>query len=81
MVALVDAINGLQRDGLSTDDPLNGFVAGFCWNLQRPAGVDLDYLEDSGADSDFNLWWLRIRLIEIHGPQRKPIQSLNLCAT
>ena len=69
MVALVDAINGLQRDGLLTDDPLNGFVAAVSVGIYKGQPVlDLDYLEDSGADSDLNLVVAEgSKLIEIQG--------------
>ena len=69
MVALVDAINGLQRNGLLTDDPLNGFVAAVSVGIYKGQPVlDLDYLEDSGADSDLNLVVAEgSRLIEIQG--------------
>ena len=73
MVALVDAINGLQRDGLLTDDPLNGFVAAISVGIYKGQPVlDLDYLEDSGADSDLNLVVAEgSKLIEIQGTAEK----------
>ena len=73
MVALVDAINGLQRDGLLTDDPLTGFVAAVSVGIYRGQPVlDLDYLEDSGADSDLNLVVAEgSKLIEIQGNAEK----------
>ena len=73
MVALVDAINGLQRDGLLTDDPLTGFVAAVSVGIYKGQPVlDLDYLEDSGADSDLNLVVAEgSRLIEIQGTAEK----------
>ena len=73
MVALVDAINGLQRDGLLTDDPLNGFVAAVSVGIYKGQPVlDLDYLEDSGADSDLNLVVAEgSKLIEIQGTAEK----------
>ena len=73
MVALVDAINGLQRDGLLTDDPLNGFVAAVSVGIYKGQPVlDLDYLEDSGADSDLNLVVAEgSKLIEIQGTVEK----------
>ena len=73
MVALVDAINGLQRDGLLTDDPLIGFVAAVSVGIYKGQPVlDLDYLEDSGADSDLNLVVAEgSRLIEIQGTAEK----------
>ncbi|CAI8319370.1 MAG: ribonuclease PH [Litorivicinaceae bacterium] len=73
MVALVDAINGLQRDGLLTDDPLTGFVAAVSVGIYKGQPVlDLDYLEDSGADSDLNLVVAEgSKLIEIQGTAEK----------
>ena len=73
MVALVDAINGLQRDGLLTDDPLNCFVAAVSVGIYKGRPVlDLDYLEDSGADSDLNLVVAEgSKLIEIQGTAEK----------
>lgn len=73
MVALVDAINGLQRDGLLTDDPLNSFVAAVSVGIYKGQPVlDLDYLEDSGADSDLNLVVAEgSKLIEIQGTAEK----------
>ena len=73
MVALVDAINDLQRDGLLTDDPLTGFVAAVSVGIYKGQPVlDLDYLEDSGADSDLNLVVAEgSKLIEIQGTAEK----------
>ena len=73
MVALVDAINGLQRDGLLTDDPLTGFVAAVSVGIYKGQPVlDLDYHEDSGADSDLNLVVAEgSKLIEIQGTAEK----------
>ena len=73
MVALVDAINGLQRDGLLTDDPLNGFVAAVSVGIYKGQPMlDLDYLEDFGADSDLNLVVAEgSKLIEIQGTAEK----------
>ena len=73
MVALVDAINGLQRDGLLTDDPLTGFVAAVSVGIYKGQPVlDLDYLEDSGADSDLNLVVAEgSKMIEIQGTAEK----------
>lgn len=73
MVALVDAINGLQRDGLLTNDPLTDFVAAVSVGIYKGQPVlDLDYLEDSGADSDLNLVVAEgSKLIEIQGTAEK----------
>jgi ribonuclease PH len=69
MVALVDAINGLQRDGLLSEDPLIDFVAAVSVGIYKGQPVlDLDYPEDSSADSDLNLVMAEgSKLIEIQG--------------
>lgn len=55
-VALVDAINGLQREKRISGDPLRHFVAsvsvGVC---AGEAVLDLDYREDSSAETDLNV--------------------------
>ena len=56
MVALVDALNGLQRSGILKNDPLISFVAAVSVGIYKGSPVlDLDYLEDSSADSDINI--------------------------
>jgi ribonuclease PH len=69
MVALVDAINGLQREGLLSEDPLIDFVAAVSVGIYMGQPVlDLDYPEDSTADSDLNLVMAEgPKLIEIQG--------------
>ena len=69
MVALVDAVNGLQRDGLLSEDPLIDFVAAVSVGIYKGQPVlDLDYPEDSSADSDLNLVMAEgPKLIEIQG--------------
>jgi ribonuclease PH len=55
-VAVVDAINGLQREKKLTTDPLRHFVAAVSVGIWRGQPVvDLDYAEDSTADSDVNV--------------------------
>ncbi|MEM1402095.1 MAG: ribonuclease PH [Pseudomonadota bacterium] len=55
-VALVDAINGLQRDKRIATDPLSHFVASVSVGIYEGAPVlDLDYDEDSSADTDLNV--------------------------
>lgn len=55
-VALVDAINFLQREKLITEDPLLQMIAsvsvGICQGLPV---LDLDYPEDFAADTDMNV--------------------------
>ena len=69
MVALVDAINGLQRDRLLSEDPLINFVAAISVGIYQGQPIlDLDYHEDSSADSDLNLVMAEgAQLIEIQG--------------
>ena len=56
MVALVDALNGLQRSGILKNDPLISFVAAVSVGIYKGSPIlDLDYLEDSSADSDINI--------------------------
>jgi len=55
-VALVDAINFLQRQKLITADPLLQLVASVSVGIYRGVPVlDLDYMEDSAADTDMNV--------------------------
>ncbi len=55
-VALVDAINGLQRKKLLTQDPLLQMVASVSVGVYKGVPVlDLDYPEDSAADTDMNV--------------------------
>lgn len=55
-VALVDAINGLQRDKKIRTDPLRHFVASVSVGMYRGEPVlDLDYPEDSTAETDLNV--------------------------
>ena len=55
-VALVDAINYLQREKLIKDDPLLQMVASVSVGIyQGTAVLDLDYAEDSTADTDMNV--------------------------
>ena len=55
-VALVDAINYLQREKLIEDDPLLQMVASVSVGIYQGVPVlDLDYPEDSSADTDMNV--------------------------
>ena len=54
-VALRLAINGLMAKGLIAEDPLPRKVAAIsCGIVNGAAVLDLDYIEDSGADADAN---------------------------
>ena len=55
-VALVDALVGLQRDKVLKQDPLRQLVASVSVGLYHGVPVlDLDYPEDSSADTDMNV--------------------------
>jgi ribonuclease PH len=55
-VALIDAINYMQRTKLITTDPLLQMVASVSVGIYAGAPVlDLDYAEDSTADTDMNV--------------------------
>lgn len=55
-VALVDALNSLQRDKKLKTDPLIQLVASVSVGVHRGQPVlDLDYPEDSSADTDMNI--------------------------
>jgi ribonuclease PH len=55
-VALVDALNALQRDKRIQSDPLRHFIASVSVGVYRGEAVlDLDYAEDASADTDLNV--------------------------
>lgn len=55
-VALVDAVHYLQREKLVKDDPLLQMVASVSVGIYQGTPVlDLDYAEDSAADTDMNV--------------------------
>lgn len=55
-VALVDALNYLQRKKLITQDPLRHLIASVSVGIYQGVPVlDLDYPEDSAADTDMNV--------------------------
>ncbi len=55
-VAMVDAINHLQREKLITQDPLLHMIASVSVGIYQGVPVlDLDYPEDSAADTDMNV--------------------------
>ncbi|GAB5453093.1 MAG: ribonuclease PH [Halioglobus sp.] len=55
-VALVDAINFLQREKRIVDDPLLQMIASVSVGVYQGVPVlDLDYPEDSAADTDMNV--------------------------
>jgi ribonuclease PH len=55
-VAVADAVAGLLRDGKLAETPLSDSIAAVSVGLYQGAAVlDLDYLEDSGCDTDMNV--------------------------
>ena len=55
-VAVVDALNGLQRSGELDTDPLKHMISAVSVGVWHGLPVlDLDYVEDSSADSDMNV--------------------------
>jgi ribonuclease PH len=55
-VALVDAINYLQREKIITTDPLIELIGSVSVGVYKGVPVlDLDYPEDSAADTDMNV--------------------------
>ena len=55
-VALVDALNGLQRSKALLSDPLQNMVAAVSVGIFQGVPVlDLDYAEDSRAETDMNI--------------------------
>ena len=68
-VALLDSIRHAQRSGLIKSDPVNGKVASVSVGIyQDRAILDLDYLEDSEAQTDMNVVMNDAReFIEIQG--------------
>ncbi|MDG1944355.1 MAG: ribonuclease PH [Halioglobus sp.] len=80
-VALVDAIRYLQREKLITADPLLHLVAAVSVGIYQGAPVlDLDYLEDSAADTDMNVIMADPEgLIEVQGTaERAPYSRAEL---
>jgi ribonuclease PH len=55
-VALVDAVNALRRKGVINKNPIHGFVAAVSVGIYQGQPVlDLDYAEDSAAETDMNV--------------------------
>lgn len=72
-VAMVDALRHLQRDHSLKTDPLLHMVASVSVGIYKGEAVlDLDYPEDSSADTDMNLVMTETGgLIEIQGTAEK----------
>jgi len=55
-VALVDAVNALLRNRVLKTNPIHGMVASVSVGIYKGVPVlDLDYLEDSNAETDMNV--------------------------
>lgn len=78
-VAVVLALNTLQRSGVLTTDPLNSMVCAVSVGMWRGTPIlDLDYPEDSTADSDINIVMLADGgLIEVQGTAEEKVFSRN----
>jgi ribonuclease PH len=76
-VALVAALNALQRTGNLKTDPLISMVSAVSVGMwQGTAVLDLDYPEDSTADSDINVVMLANGgLIEVQGTAEEKVFS------
>ena len=76
-VAVVLALNHLQREGLLTEDPLIDLVSAVSVGMwQGQAVLDLDYPEDSSADSDVNVVMLGdIGFVEVQGTAESAVFS------
>jgi ribonuclease PH len=76
-VALVAALNALQRTGNLKTDPLISMVSAVSVGMwQGTAILDLDYPEDSTADSDINVVMLANGgLIEVQGTAEEKVFS------
>ena len=72
-VAVVDALNHLQRKGALKTDPLLNMIASVSVGIYQGVPVlDLDYPEDSAADTDMNLVMTENGgIIEIQGTAEK----------
>ena len=68
-LALHDAVHGLMEDGRLAADPMRHFVASVSVGVYDGIPVlDLDYAEDSGADTDMNVVMCEDgRFIELQG--------------
>lgn len=68
-VALTDAINKLIAEGVLTTNPIKGLVAAISVGIVNGEEVcDLEYVEDSAAETDMNVVMLEDgRMIEVQG--------------
>jgi len=80
-VALVDAVQSLVKKGALKKNPINQFLASVSVGMyQGQAVLDLDYAEDSGAETDMNVVMNEAGdFIEIQGTaEGKPFRSSEL---
>lgn len=68
-VALADALNGLVLEGKLAQNPMKGHVAAVSVGIYKGTPIcDLEYLEDSAAETDMNVVMLEDgRMIEVQG--------------
>ena len=68
-VALCDALNGLVANGTLSKNPLKGLVAAISVGIVDGEAVcDLEYVEDSAAETDMNVVMMEDgRMIEVQG--------------
>ena len=68
-VALIDAVNGLLAEGTLKTNPIKGLVAAISVGIVDGEAVcDLEYVEDSAAETDMNVVMLGDgRMIEVQG--------------
>ncbi|OOF29378.1 ribonuclease PH [Salinivibrio sp. IB872] len=68
-VALADALNVMVRDGKLAANPMKGHVAAVSVGIYQQTPIcDLEYVEDSAADTDMNVVMLEDgRMIEVQG--------------
>jgi len=68
-VALYDAVRDLLSKGLITESPIKDYIAAISVGIYKGTPVlDLDYLEDSGCDTDMNVVMLGSgHFVEVQG--------------
>jgi len=80
-VALVDALNSMRKQGFLRVDPLKYLIASVSVGVYKEEAVlDLDYLEDSNAETDMNVVMnAKGAFIEVQGTAEKnPFQASEL---
>ncbi|VTU07062.1 ribonuclease PH [Actinobacillus indolicus] len=80
-IALHDAINRLIADGLLKENPMKGLVAAISVGIVDGQAVcDLEYVEDSNAETDMNVVMVEDgRLVEVQGTaEGEPFSHMEL---